>query len=875
MTNIKDFEAFFLTGDTVKYHILRRREVLLSLPASQEGASHAFRLYRPQREMARLMIWGLGLLVDRGMHRRVLKRGKSENHQSAPSWDFKYSPETVGILLGSSEHLVSRAIASYLGADGWEVAKLGIGQAARAMLRQEVEMLRNLAAQELSSSRCLGLHELGEMTVLRMPYLEGTPVNLEETDNTLDLLTQWIEPFPCKSITEFPEWKFIGDVLKSSQGGREALEALAEFSLRPVISHGDFARWNLLKNPEGTLVALDWEWGIMGGMPGLDLVHYFSQDSRLVRRLNSKEVIRDVETALAKPKAREYLEKVGWADSLLEPILAYAAYKQGVRHQKNPELLAACLRTFLKRRKQSHDTAIATDLAGPSVRFSIVTASYKQVSFLKCAAASVQDQHGDFTVEHLIHDGGSGDEFDEWARSQIGADCVSEPDDGMYDAINRGFRKAKGDIIAWLNCDEQYLPGVLEKVSRFFRENPGVDILFGDVILVDEQMTPLACRRAVMPSLGHIRYSHLSTFSAATFVRRKVLQEGHYLETRWKTIADAVWIEELLAAGYQAATLHEPLAIFCMLGSNLGQSPLLFQERYEWELELGTTNLWKKRWYILQYRLERLRVGAYWIRRTKIAAYLPGGGQRVDQVRWISGQWAAARNQAENLRSERDGSLGSLAMQTRRTRWAIVHAMVAAVLAIYIDNLIGGDAVKGPSILLLSLLYLSFRSKLRDLIPIAVLYFLVALNALSKQPTDIFIVRLVTFSLGAILAVFWSTTLKSLEEWVRSTVALIRKIPVPMVLTDQRGKILLANNAACTSLKGIEENFLSRNLYPLTLGNDGNTSQSVSIEEWAERPPDGALGVSFEKNSPVPLAEARVFVVGKGKYRFYAFMLKE
>ena len=53
----------------------------------------------------------------------------------------------------------------------------------------------------------------------------------------------------------------------------------------------------------------------------------------------------------------------------------------------------------------------------------------------------------------------------------------------MYDAINRGFAKASGDILAWLNCDEQYLPGALAKVADHFARHPRTDILFGDIIL--------------------------------------------------------------------------------------------------------------------------------------------------------------------------------------------------------------------------------------------------------------------------------------------------------------------------------------------------------------------------------------------------------
>lgn len=517
----------------------------------------------------------------------------------------------------------------------------------------------------------------------------------------------------------------------------------------------------------------------------------------------------------------------------------------------------------------------SANLAKPMIRFSVVTPSFKQTAYLKCCAASVQDQTGDFTVEHLIHDGGSGSEFDQWAEAQQTAVCVSEKDDGMYDAINRGFRKADGDVIAWLNCDEQYLPGTLQRVARYFAAHKDVDILFGDVILADEVMSPLAYRQAVMPTLGHIRYSHLSTFSAATFVRRRVLDAGHFLETRWKTIADAVWIEQLLKAGYQGATLHEPLAVFCMLGSNLGQSALLFDERLAWEREIGATNPWRKQWHVAKYRLERLRMGAYWPRKVMVAAYIPGNQDRVPQQRWVAGRWASARNKAATLRSYRDGALDGITSLRRAPQWAAIHATSVVLIAVYLDGLVQGDAVKGPAILLFSLMYLAVRSGLRDLILVAALYWGVAAYLLSERPFDVLVARLFTFSVGAALAIFWSGSLRNLEKWVHSTVALIRRMSEPILLTDRHGTVILVNHAACALLQGNERIFLNRKLLPMALAGDGANKRRITVYDLEERLPDEALDLALDEATAEPLATAKVFLVGKGKHRLYAFTLEK
>ena len=899
MDQINSFEAFLLPEGTTRYHVRRHGMVSLSLPDSREGAAHAFRLYQPQKRLARLKTFALKLLISRGLHPWILEKVLPASYENIQPWEFSYSPETVGILLGSSEHLIYRAIASYRGADGWEVAKLGRGEAARTMLRNEAAVLRELSKRGLSVPRCLGLHEHGEMTILRMPYLAGSGLSIRDSGEALDVLIQWAGNAAPESISGFEEWKSICAALETTADGREALESLSTQVVRPVIAHGDFARWNLLHQANGPLIVLDWEWGNTHGMPGLDLVHYFAQDARLVRQLDSANALRVVEASLSLPKAKAYLAQTGWTGNPITPILAWAAFKHGARHQKIADFLAESLKVYLERQRSfkykvasvnTHvQVAPSSDITsslpptaktnrrktGASIRISVVTPSYKQIDFLKCCAASVADQAGDFEVEHLIHDGGSGREFEQWAAEQQGAVCISEKDDGMYDAINRGFRKANGDIIAWLNCDEQYLPGALDKVSRFFDSHPDIDIVFGDVVLVDELMTPLAYRRAIKPSIAHIRYSHLSTFSAATFIRRRALDEGHFLQTRWKTIADAVWIEELLSAGYRSATIREPLAVFCMLGSNLGQSSLLFEERKQWELELKATNKWIKRLHIMRHRIAKFLFGAYKLQKTRISAFLPNTSSRTTKNAWLNGQWSFARHKAQNLRVKREEKIGMLKIHKLASRWSFLQALCVIILAAFVDKIQAGDAVKGPAILMISLLYLSFRAKMRDLTLIAILYSVIAFYLLSERPTDVLVARMITFFLGACLAVLFSIAHSNLSEWMGSTVSLVRKIPFPILLTDRTGMVILVNNSALKLWQITEEDCLEH-FVTVQLIEDGKASTKPTlIDSWAERPPDGLVSMSIKGKPEIQQMTGKVLVTGGGRRRFYVFMLSQ
>lgn len=270
---------------------------------------------------------------------------------------------------------------------------------------------------------------------------------------------------------------------------------------------------------------------------------------------------------------------------------------------------------------------------------SIITPSFRQVSFLRLCSASVADQKGNFHLEHLVQDGGGGEDFEEWTSHQHFADVVSERDEGMYDAINRGFRRARGNILAWLNCDEQYLPGALDKVVRWFEEHPHHHILFGDVILIDPNGEPLSYRRAVIPWRSHIRSCFLPTLSAATFVRRDVIDRGHFLSTRFRAISDAVWIDELLGSGFKAGVLHEPLAVFTQTGSNLGQSEASQTEALMRMKESGAATGIRRLLLSGIHRFRKLLAGAYRIRPVTIEIHVPDSDGRMERTGTVGFRW--------------------------------------------------------------------------------------------------------------------------------------------------------------------------------------------------------------------------------------------
>src|SRR4051795_392313 len=117
------------------------------------------------------------------------------------------------------------------------------------------------------------------------------------------------------------------------------------------------------------------------------------------------------------------------------------------------------------------------------MKFTIVTPSFRNSDWLKLCIPSVADQG--VTHEHIVQDAGSDDGALEWLPQETRVRAFVEKDRGMYDAVNRGFRRGDGDVYAYLNCDEQYLPGALAAVERFFTDHPEADIAIADIVVTD------------------------------------------------------------------------------------------------------------------------------------------------------------------------------------------------------------------------------------------------------------------------------------------------------------------------------------------------------------------------------------------------------
>lgn len=207
---------------------------------------------------------------------------------------------------------------------------------------------------------------------------------------------------------------------------------------------------------------------------------------------------------------------------------------------------------------------------------SIITPSYNQLDYLKRCCASVADQGVEH--EHVIVDGGSTDGTVDWLGRQAGLRWISGRDHGMYDAINKGLGLARGDILAYLNCDEQYLPGALRQVRDWMGAHPGDSLVFGDALLVRPDGALAAFRKAYPLRWWYVASSHLYVLSCTLFFQARVPAAVGGFDASWKTSGDAEFVVRALRAGFKARHLQQYLAAFTVTGHNLGVSAQAVRE---------------------------------------------------------------------------------------------------------------------------------------------------------------------------------------------------------------------------------------------------------------------------------------------------------
>lgn len=181
---------------------------------------------------------------------------------------------------------------------------------------------------------------------------------------------------------------------------------------------------------------------------------------------------------------------------------------------------------------------------GPALpRITVITPSYNQGQYLEATIQSVIAQRYP-NIEYIIRDGGSTDnsiaiirKYEPWISH-----WTSEPDGGPADAINRAFAGATGDILAWLNSDDMYLPGALHAAAEVFMTLPEVDLVYGEGWYIDERGHRIEPCRFVRRRFERLYLVNKDPIlQPAAFWKRSLWESTGPLDTSLRWVFDWEW----------------------------------------------------------------------------------------------------------------------------------------------------------------------------------------------------------------------------------------------------------------------------------------------------------------------------------------------
>lgn len=206
--------------------------------------------------------------------------------------------------------------------------------------------------------------------------------------------------------------------------------------------------------------------------------------------------------------------------------------------------------------------------------FTIVTPSFNYGRFIGDCLQSVALQDG-VTFEHLVMDAGSVDDTKAVVARFPHASFFQEPDKGMTDGINKGFLRARGKWVMWLNADDIMKPGALKAVKECAAAHPEADVIFGCWNFVDagggflRRMTVFPFNRGMIANHG-CYIASTSTF----FCRATTIDQGHLLNINFKSVMDGEYFCRLSAAGKRFIYLPRVLADFRLHDASISQRNL-------------------------------------------------------------------------------------------------------------------------------------------------------------------------------------------------------------------------------------------------------------------------------------------------------------
>lgn len=277
-------------------------------------------------------------------------------------------------------------------------------------------------------------------------------------------------------------------------------------------------------------------------------------------------------------------------------------------------------------------------------KISIVTPSFNQARFLERTIRSVLDQNYP-NLEYIIIDGGSTDGSIEILRKYEDrlAHWVSEPDRGQSHALNKGFERATGDIIGWLNSDDLYCPGALFHVGEWFAAHPQDEVHYGGLYLVDADDRLTDAHWAAPPDVRYTYFVGMDVHQQSLFWRRELMERAGAIDESFQFSMDLDFVLRLMLHGRVSRTRrylgmfreHEAAKTSTILDTCRHENQVVF-ERYRDFFPAGALPRWQKSWLAwrraaivlwdapLTYfafklgRRARLPVPADWLRKARV-----------------------------------------------------------------------------------------------------------------------------------------------------------------------------------------------------------------------------------------------------------------
>jgi len=197
-------------------------------------------------------------------------------------------------------------------------------------------------------------------------------------------------------------------------------------------------------------------------------------------------------------------------------------------------------------------------------RISIITPSYNQGQFLEETILSVLNQNYP-NLEYMIIDGGSSDnslEIINRYQHRL-AYWVSEPDRGQAEAINKGFARATGDIIAFLNSDDTYVAGALHAVGHYFENHRDCRWVCGHSLMYGlTEKAPHLLKVRVPRSLAEVLFSNIAAISTSSFWRREIAEQYGGFDVEYRYSFDMDLYARLVSNGERCEALDYPISTY-------------------------------------------------------------------------------------------------------------------------------------------------------------------------------------------------------------------------------------------------------------------------------------------------------------------------